>query len=96
MKTKFFKTACFLLGMLFINVSTASASIGEKFNKFVGSEFSDFKSLYIIGGVILTSFVLYFVVNHFQKEEVRKPVYHGTHFSHHKRHHAHKVIKKTS
>lgn len=96
MKTQFFKTACFLLGMLFINVGTASASIGEKFNKFVGSEFSDFKSLYIIGGVLVTSLLLYFLVNHSQKHEVRRPVYHGNHNSHHKRHHIHKVVKKTA
>lgn len=98
MKTKILKTVYFLFGMLLLNGS-ASASVGEKFDKFVGSEFSNYQGLYIIAGIVIASLVLYVIVNHFTKREERKTVHHGTHLSHHRHHrhhHSHKVIKKTA
>ncbi|MCW3077564.1 MAG: hypothetical protein JWO32_2173 [Bacteroidetes bacterium] len=99
MKTKFFKAAHILVGFLLMTVSTANASIGEKFNKYVGNEFTNFQGLYIIGGIVVASLVMYFIVNHLQKEEEHGVAHHGSHFSRHKRHvhhHASRIIKKTS
>jgi hypothetical protein len=100
MKTKILKAVYFLIGMLLLN-GPASASVGDKFDKFVGSEFSNYQGLYIIAGIVVASLVLYVIVNHFNKQEERKSVHHGTHVSHHRhhrhhQHHQHKVIKKTS
>jgi hypothetical protein len=99
MKTNILKAAYFLLGLLLVNVNAMHASVGEKFDKFVGSEFSSYQGIYIIVGVVIASLVLYLVVNHFNKEEdEHTTVRHGTHYSHHRRHHhhVHKIIKKTS
>lgn len=98
MKTKILKAVYFLVGMLLMNVSTVNASVGDKFEKFVGSEFSNYRGVYIIAGIVIASLVLYIIVNHFNKEEEKRTVHHGTHLSHHKRHHhhTHKVIRKTS
>ncbi|MBA3663447.1 MAG: hypothetical protein H0W61_04465 [Bacteroidetes bacterium] len=98
MKTTFFKSVSLLLGFLLVNVNSMSASVGDKFDKFVLSEFSNsLGGFYIIAGIVIASLVLYVIVNHFNKEEEKRTVHHGSHFTHHKRHHhTHRVIKKTS
>ena len=99
MKTRILKAAYFLMGFLLVNVNTASASVGERFDNFMGSAFDNNQGLYIIVGIVIASLVLYLIVNHFNKEEEEHSttVRHGSHYSHHRRHHhPHKIVKKTS
>jgi fucose permease len=98
MKTKSFRAITILIGLLLITVS-AQAGIGESFQEFAGSSFSNFQGLYIIAGIVIASLVLYIVLNHFNKEEDEKSHHHASGHAHHRRHrhvhHVHKVIKKT-
>ncbi|MCE3259112.1 MAG: hypothetical protein K0S12_753 [Bacteroidetes bacterium] len=98
METKSFKALLILVGLILLNVTSATAGIGERFEKFVGSEFSNFQGLYIIAGIVIASLVLYIVLNHFNKEEEKSAHHsprHTQHRRHHHMHHTHKIIKKT-
>ncbi|MCE3228414.1 MAG: hypothetical protein K0S32_2965 [Bacteroidetes bacterium] len=99
MKTKYSRAIAILTGLLLVNL-TAQAGIGESFQEFAGSSFSNFQGLYIIAGIVIASLVLYIVLNHFNKEEDEKRHSHASGHGHHRRHrhvhHVHKVIKKTS
>jgi len=98
MKTKSIKAILLVFGLMLFNLNTASATIGEKFNQFVGSEFSNMQGIYIIAGIVVASLVVYIVVNHFNKEEEDKSIRHGAshhHRRHHQHHHQHRIIKKT-
>jgi fucose permease len=96
MKTFSLKAILILLGCMLINTGHMHAGIADKFKEFAGTEFNNFQGLYIMAGIIVSSLVIYILVNHFGKEEEEKAS-HGAHYSHHRRHqHHHRVIRKTS
>lgn len=86
------------LVVLMLSVSqTTFAGVGEKFNKYVGSEFTNLSGLYIIMGVLVFGLVGKLVHHYFMKEDEKQlPITKTTHPSlRHQRHHR-TVIKKTS
>jgi hypothetical protein len=99
MKRKERKNLAALLIVMLLSVShTLTAGVGEKFNKYVGSEFTNMSGLYIILGVLGFGIVGKLVHHYFMKEEQDKPLTnHPTARSilrHHRHHRA--VVKKTS
>jgi hypothetical protein len=96
MKTISLKAFFILLGFMLLNAGHVRAGIIDKFKEFAGTEFNNFQGLYIMAGIIISSLVIYILVNHFGKEE-EKRVVHGANYSGHRRHHHHhRVIRKTS
>lgn len=81
-----------LLGLVMMSQSTY-ASIGEKFNQYIGSEFANTSGLYIIFGVIGAGIIGKICQNYFMTEE--KPVS-KVKVSHHRYHRPRPVIKKTA
>ena len=98
MKTISIKAFFILFGLMLMS-NNISAEIGEKLKNFVGSEYSNFhiQGLYVIGGIILASLLIYLLMNHFTKDEPEERKYRPSgNLMHHRRHHHHKVIKKTA
>lgn len=73
------------------------AGVGEKFNKFIGSEFTNISGLYIILGVIAAGIIGKVLHHFFIKDEERTPsnVKISPHV-HHRHHRQRPIIKKTS
>lgn len=84
--------------LMFGLISQSSyAGIGDSFNKYIGSEFSNASGFYIILGVIAAGVVGKICQRYFMVEE-EKPVSKVKISQHsHQRHHRHRnIIKKTS
>ena len=95
MKTAFNKANLILVGLVLFGTGNMKAGISDKFKEFVGNEFSNFQGLYIMAGIIISSLVLYILVNHFGKEESNER--HISTAGHRRHHHHHqRIIKKTS
>ncbi|HRH11288.1 MAG TPA: hypothetical protein PLU73_07220 [Bacteroidia bacterium] len=95
MKTNFNKAMLILVGSMLLGTQSAHASIVDKFKTFIGNEFSSFEGLYIMAGVIISGLLFYIISNHYVKDEKRE-VRTGLNPVRERRHHAHRVIKKTS
>jgi hypothetical protein len=97
MKTTSFKAFLILGGLILLNVQSMNAGIVDKFENFIGNEFSSFnlQGLYLIGGIVTVALVFYILSNHFTKEE-EAPIRNDMMVKPHKRHHHRSVIKKTA
>ncbi|MBK9285425.1 MAG: hypothetical protein IPM51_14070 [Sphingobacteriaceae bacterium] len=89
------KAVLFLVGTMLLSTQRASAGIVEKFQTFIGNEFSSFEGLYIMAGVIIGGLVFYIVSNHFVKEE-KKESRPNLSVARERRNHHQRVIKKTA
>ena len=89
------KAILFLVGTVLVATQQAKAGIKEKFQTFIGNEFSSFEGLYIMAGVIIGGLVFYIVSNHFIKEEKRVTKT-GLSPARERRNYHQRVIKKTS
>lgn len=88
------KAAGWLVAVLLMTTHTAFAGVGEKFNKYVSSEFNNLSGLYIILGVLAFG-IIGKIVHHFFMREDNSPVVKSGHSP--IRHHRHRhVVKKTS
>lgn len=93
-KTRNIRAAGWLVAVLLIIAQTAFAGVGDKFNKYVSSEFNNLSGLYIILGVLVFGIIGKIVHHFFMKEDSGNVVRQG-HSS--VRHHRHRhVVKKTS
>lgn len=72
------------------------AGVMDKFNKFAGTEFTSLRGLYIMGGIIIASLVVYLLTNHFSKEDKAEAREDLSKTYHRRSHHHHRVIKKTA
>ncbi len=97
MKTTSIKAFFILFGLMLVS-NNISAEIGDKLKSIVGSDSSfHIQGLYVIGGIIVASLVMYLLMNHFTKDEPEGRKYRpSSHLTHHKRHQHHKVVKKTA
>lgn len=96
MKTKSLKAILILVGLTLTNISQMNASVTEKFQKFIGNEFSSFQGLYIMAGVTISFLLVYILTNHFGKKENEKSNTGAVNYPINRRHHQRSVIKKTS
>jgi len=96
MKTTNFKAILILAGLMLLGSGTASANVISDFKHFIGTEFSGTEALYLMGGIIVGSLVLYLMVNHFSKEEEQKQERIGVNPAYQRRQRHNRVIKKTS
>lgn len=94
MKAAFLRFMAILVGSGLFQIPAASAGVSDKFQKFVGGEFTDFQGLYIMGGVIVASLLIYILTNHFSKKEEQE-VSRGI-VGEGRRHHHRSVVKKTA
>jgi hypothetical protein len=85
-----------ILGLVMSSLQSY-AGVGEKFNKFIGSEFTNISGLYIILGVIAAGIIGKVLHHFFIKEEEKAPsnVKIGQHV-HHRHHRPRSIVKKTS
>jgi len=88
-----------LLGLLMLS-NTSFASIGDKFNQYVGDSASSLASLYIIAGVIAVGVIGKLIQNHLMREETRSStnvkMSSLNNHNHHRHHRPRAVVKKTS
>lgn len=96
MKTKSFKAIAILTGLMLFAGGTASANVITDFKHFIGTEFSGTEALYLMGGIIVGSLVLYLMANHFGKEAEQKQGGVTLNPGYQRRQRANRVIKKTS
>lgn len=85
-----------VLGLILIS-QKSYAGLGEKFNQYVGSDFSNASGFYIILGVIGAGIVGKICQYYFMREE-EKPIskIKIANHAHHRQHRHRSVIKKTS
>jgi hypothetical protein len=96
MKTKSFKAYMILVGLVLLGSGTLNANVIDNFKHFMGTEFSGTEALYLMGGIVVGSLVLYLMVNHFSKEDEQKQERGSINPAYQRRHRHNRVVKKTS
>lgn len=82
-----------------IGISNAKAESFNKLKNTLVKDFANSEGLYIIGGLVIASLLIYFVYNHLIKEKedpeaqkmAAKP---GANYKRHRQHHVKHVVKK--
>lgn len=89
-------TGTLLVGLLLIS-NTGKAGLGDKFNKYIGSEFTNMSGFYIILGVLGVGIVGKLFHYFFMREDNEKVSnVKISHTSHHRHHRPRPLVKKTS
>jgi hypothetical protein len=88
----------FLLMLLTFSSLFSHAGATDKFKNLISKQFNSFEGIYIMGGIIAGSLLVYVISNYLMKEkEDKNPNPAAHHHSHHRHHrHHHRVVKKTS
>lgn len=88
--------------IMLIGITTAKADNLDKFKKTLARDFAGSVGIYIIGGLVVASLLIYIIYNHFinkdKGEETQKTtVKPGFNYKRHKHHHhTRQAVKKTA
>jgi hypothetical protein len=95
-KTDKFIAGTILTGLMLWS-NTGYASLGDKFNKYIGNDGTHLSSIYILLGVIGVGIIGKVLHHYFMREEERKVTnVKITPNAHHRHHRPRPVVKKTS
>jgi hypothetical protein len=89
----------YLLLLMLLNFSTlfTYAGAADKMKNMISKQFNSFEGIYIMGGIIVGSLLVYVISNYLMKEkESKTPTPTAHHHSHPRHHRHHRVVKKTS
>lgn len=101
MDTNFNKRLSKLLLLTLLTFSTHLSQAGatDKIKNMVSKQFNSFEGIYIMGGIIAGSLLVYVITNYMMKDKTDKnptPTVNPHAHSHHRHHRHHRVVKKTS
>jgi hypothetical protein len=96
-KRKFSAKLLLLILLTFSTLFSFAGGATNKMKDLISSQFNSFEGIYIMGGIIVGSLLVYVISNYLMKDKESKnptPTVPTHHHHHHRRHH--RVVKKTS